>query len=166
MYLRDMKNDDIDNMLEWMRDPSINCFFRCDFQHMERADVQAFIEKSLDKKNNIHLAVCDDNDEYQGTVSLKNIDNEKKEAEYAISLRSKAKHQGYGYFATMEMLHKAFNQMKLRRVYLNVLEENECAKLLYQKCGFQLIDNKRSIIQIRGVNKVLVWYEIESQVNQ
>ena len=41
-------------------------------------------------KKNIHMAITDDNDEYMGTVSLKNINYIDSFAEFAITVRRTA----------------------------------------------------------------------------
>lgn len=42
-----------------------------------------------DTRKNLHLAIVDENDEYMGTVSLKNIEEDK--AEFAITVRKNAR---------------------------------------------------------------------------
>ncbi|MBD3341242.1 MAG: GNAT family N-acetyltransferase, partial [Candidatus Lokiarchaeota archaeon] len=40
------------------------------------------------------------------------------------------------YRAINLILDRAFNQLKLHKVYLLVAEDNDIAKHLYKKCGF------------------------------
>ena len=107
-----------------------------------KADVLSFIQKAreIDKNkqgSSIHLAVTDENDEYLGTISLKNIDYKSKNAEYAISMRQCTKGTGAAYKATKQILDYAFNTLDLEKVYLNVLKENR-AIAFYKKVGFIL----------------------------
>lgn len=48
-----------------------------------------------------------------------------------------ARGKGYGKSAIKQLLEIAFNQLKLHKVWLVVFEENEKARGLYRKCGFQ-----------------------------
>ena len=57
----------------------------------------------------IHYAIANKtDDEYYGTISLKDLSLENRIAEYAIVLRKKAQGQGIAYQATKLLLYKAF----------------------------------------------------------
>ena len=86
MHLRKLKTQDAQFMLEWMHDDSVIHYMRANFAAMQIDDCMNFIEESMYEKQNVHLAITDDNDEYMGTVSLKNILKEKN-AEFAITIR-------------------------------------------------------------------------------
>ena len=156
--LRKLKIKDAPLMLEWMQDPSISCFFRFDAQSMTVADCEKFIESIDDDSDSIHYAIVNEDDEYLGTISLKNIDFEKKEAEYAISTRKKAHGTGAAMAATKEILRIAFEELKLEQVYLNVLKENGRANAFYRKVGFQSDYCEENAVEICGEKKDLNWY--------
>ena len=158
--LRNLKKKDAPFMLEWMKDSSIACFFRFDAMHMTVTDCETFIECVQNDKKSIHLAIVDSNDEYLGTISLKNIDTEKKEAEYAISTRKKAHGTGAALIATQKILRIAFEELGLTRVYLNVLQENKRANSFYKKVGFQLDYCEESGFVKDGTTYALNWYHI------
>ena len=86
-----------------------------------------------------HYAICDDEDAYQGTISLKDIDVENGTAEYAIVLRRQAQGKGYASFATREILRIAFEELGLHKVYLNVWKENAHAVGFYEHMGFRAL---------------------------
>lgn len=86
MHLRKLKTQDAQFMLEWMHDDSVIHYMRANFAAMQIDDCMNFIEESMYEKQNVHLAITDDNDEYMGTVSLKNILKEKN-AEFAITIK-------------------------------------------------------------------------------
>ena len=164
MKLRSLCDKDIPFMMEWMLDKDINRFFRFDISKITYDSIKAFVDEANISKNCIHMAVVNFNDEYYGTVSLKNINYEDRMAEYAISTRKTAKHKGYGQFATNEILRIAFRELELDKVYLNVLEENKQAIRLYRKCGFHYIEGKEQTVNIRGNTKRLVWLQIERSI--
>ena len=138
MKLRPLKKEDAPLMLEWMHDSDINRFFCFDAAGMDLDSVYQFIEKAnRDNEKNKHFAIADDKDEYMGTISLKQIDDKNSHAEYAVSLRAKAQGKGYAKFATREILAFAFNELKLNKVYLNVLSYNTHAIRFYEKTGFK-----------------------------
>ncbi len=161
MKLRKLEQKDAALMLEWMHDPAVNRFFRYDFASKTLADAQAFIVSAIDAfdaKRDYHFAVCEDDDTYLGTVSLKGVNREKKEAEYAISLRRAAQGRGVGRFATEAVLAYAYAQAGLQSVYLNVLADNTNAIRLYEKCGFRLECIEPNAVEINGVLQDLRWY--------
>ena len=160
MKLRDFKEKDLDGMIEWMHSTISEEVFAKDFNHFSEEKVLNFIKNAKNYENEIHLACVDDNDEYLGTVSLKNIDNDNKNAEYAISFREKAFGTGASSFATKEILRIAFTELKLEKVYLNVLEINKRANAFYNKMGFKKVGVFKNHILKKDKFYNLVWYEI------
>ena len=118
--LRRLEMKDIKYMLEWMNYDETKLLFKNDFSLVNEQMAKLFIQNSFTKKNK-HFAIVDDvNDEYLGTISLKKIDTNNKNAEYAISTRKKARGTGANLIATKLLLEYAFDELKLHKVYLNV----------------------------------------------
>lgn len=139
--LRPLEVKDAPLMLEWMHDPDIQTAFEKDFMHYSLEDAQKFCNVSkgatLSKAgDDVHFAIADQDDEYLGTISLKNFDPNAMKAEYAISTRKKAHGKGVAEQATKLLLKKAFEDFGLNRVYLTVLSSNSRAIGFYEKCGF------------------------------
>lgn len=163
MYLRELKEKDVEGMLEWLQDVEIRNNFRIGNKALKRINVLKFIEEAettpIEGKS-IHYAIVDEYDEYLGTVSLKDVDLLARKAEFAISLRRKAQGRGVGTKATKEILNKAFNKFELEKVYLNVFSDNERAIHMYEKCGFIYEGEFRKHIFLRGEYKSLKWYSM------
>lgn len=159
MRLRPLEKKDAPAILEWMKDGEINQFFRFDPEKVTLESVQAFIKDSRGEEH-VHYAVADDADAYLGTVSIKNIDKEAMNGEYAISLRKEAHGTGAALFATRGILEIAFHDLGLERVYLNVLSENERANAFYRKFGFIYEGEFKKHLMIRGELKDLKWYRM------
>lgn len=160
MRLRTLEYKDIPYMLEWMHDLTINCFFRFDANAQTYESVKEFIEVAQRDETNKHFAVVDENDEYQGTISLKNIDLENLKAEYAVCFRYSAHGKGYATFATDKILNYAFESLGLNRIYLNVLAKNGRANTFYKKYGFSYEGQTKEDIIIRGEGLDLNWYRM------
>ncbi|MFR1808044.1 MAG: GNAT family N-acetyltransferase [Pygmaiobacter massiliensis] len=158
MKLRKLEEKDIPWILEWMKDPEVNCFFRFDPVAVTHQTVADFVAAAQDFSKARHYACVDDNDIYLGTISLKNINEKDKNAEYAISFRKAAQGNGAAKFATLEILRIAFEEMSLARVYLNVLENNARARKFYEKCGFRYEGTFQRHLCIKGVFYNLCWY--------
>lgn len=157
--IRRLEPKDAEFMLEWMHDKEINRAFRYPFSQSTKESVLMFIKNSYNE-NNRHFAVVNEQDEYLGTVSLKNISRQNGSAEYAVVLRQKAQGTGVARKATEELIRYAFEELKLHKVYLNVLDINEKAKHFYQKCGFVYEGTAKDAIRLNGKYESLSWYGI------
>ena len=140
--LRSLDTSDAELMLEWMHDPEIIKGFQKDLMHMTLDDSLAFCKSAsscmeITDGASLHYAVADEEtDEYLGTISLKHLDLDNRSAEYAITLRRKALGSGAASEATKLLLDKAFGEIGLHKVWLNVLEGNARAIAFYEKMGF------------------------------
>lgn len=161
--LRRLNEKDADGMMEWMYDAEIQKNFRFEAENKEKKDILDFInnaEITLIDGKSIHYAITDFEDEYLGTISLKNIDLINKNAEYAICLRKEAQGKGIGEIATKELLCRAFSKFGMEKVYLNVFSDNFRAIRLYEKCGFVYEGTFRKHLFVRGDFRTLRWYSI------
>lgn len=157
--LRQLKVEDTEGIMEWMEDPSINCYYRFDAKSITYEKVIDFIENSFTDKCR-HYAIVDINDEYLGTISLKDIDLINKNAEYAIALRKKAIGSGIAKSATVEILQIAFVNLNLNKVFLNVLSDNHRAIHFYEKMGFEFEGEFLEHIFLKGEYRNIKWYSI------
>lgn len=163
VILRELKESDAIFMLEWMHDKDIQKAFKKDMLNATIEDVKKFcieskISGSISEGQSLHFAISEEDGEYLGTVSLKNISLEDKTAEYAITTRKKAQGKGIAYAATGQILKKAFFEYGLHRVYLNVFSDNERAIHMYERCGFKYEGEFREHLFIRGRYVNWKWY--------
>lgn len=161
MRLRDLELKDAPFMLEWMQDESVVGKLRGDFKNKTLSDCEAFIKASERRDSDIHLAIANDEDEYMGTVSLKNLDRENKSAEFAIAVRKSAMGRGYSWIGMKEIIQLAFDKFGLENVYWCVSRKNERAVRFYDKHNFhEAVDISSSIYQrYEGIND-LKWYSV------
>lgn len=157
--LRPLKEKDAPGMLEWMTDPTIIQYFRFDASSVTMESCRKFIANAKNQPDCRHYAIADEKDEYLGTISLKDISADA--AEYAISTRRCAHGTGAAMAATSRILEIAFQELELKRVYLNVLKDNGRANAFYRKAGFRFMREEENALTIRGEKKSLNWYEIE-----
>ena len=160
MKLRKLSVKDIPLIKEWMSDQSINSQFKTDFSVYTYDEIAKFIQDAQDFSSHRHYAIVDDHDEYLGTISLKEIDLINLKAEYAVVLRSKAIGTSAAKDATQKILDIAFNELKLNKVYLNVLATNLRANRFYQKFGFVFEGTFRQDLKIENEFYDLNWYSI------
>lgn len=161
MKLRNLELKDAPLMLEWMHDKVVTENLREKFSDYSIENAEQFIKVSLEKNENIHLAICSDEDEYMGTVSLKNVDWENLHAEFAIVVRSLAMSRGYAWFALEEMLKKAFDEYRLESVYWRVEKNNKRSIRFFDKHNIHEANDIPEIIRRRyqDMNE-LKWYSV------
>lgn len=170
MKLRKLDINDAPLMLEWMHDKDVTMYLMKDFADMTEDDCIGFIETSKKSNNNIHFAVVDDNDEYMGTVSLKNIDLSKGMAEFAITMRKSAQGKGFARYGMKEMIRYGINEIGLKSIYWDVLKRNSHAVNFYRKIGgkemqpTQYILNKTELNNHPALDDYLWFYSDEELV--
>ena len=137
MQLRKLKRQDAPLMLEWMHDSNVVKNLQTDFATKTIDDCEKFIEASLLDTNNTHMAIVDETDVYQGTVSLKNICN--GTAEFAITVRHSAMGSGIAKLAMDRIIEMGFGEKGLNSIYWCVSPKNKRAVRFYEKNGYHRV---------------------------
>lgn len=138
--LRSAKLKDSIRMLEWMNDPEIAKNFNFLDNGITLEEVENFIQNAKvinpQSDENIHLICADGEDQYQGTISLKNINRESGRAEMAIAFHKDCQGSGVAKDAVEEMFDYAKYTLGLNTIYLNHKLENHRAHRFYEKMGW------------------------------
>ena len=165
MIIRELEMEDALFMLEWMHDDYIVHDLQTDFSSKTLEDCYSFIIAAKHDINNIHLAVANEENEYMGTVSLKNISDDS--AEFAITIRASAMGKGYSKWAMDEILRKGFDELGLSLIYWCVSPENKRAVRFYDKNGYERILPEN--LEICGYSEdqinAYLWYYIRVPEN-
>lgn len=160
MKLRKLELSDAIGMVEWMSDPDINKLMHFNPKEVSIEKAQSFIKESKVETINLHRAISDEKNQYLGTVSLKNIDNVNKNAEFAIAIRKCAMGKGISEWALNAILEIAFYQLQLHKVYLYVRTDNIRAIKFYEKCKLHHEGIFLEHYYIEGMFRDLKWYAI------
>ena len=152
-------------MLEWMHDPDSQRGFKKNMMGASLEDAKDFCIRSkhpdtIKAGDSLHFAIVDDNDEYLGTASLKDIDFENGRGEYSVTLRRKAQSKGVASAATGLILQKAFRELGLHRVFSSLYADNVHSKNLVERCGFTCEGEFREHFRIDGEYVNWKWYGI------
>ena len=136
MKIRELKEKDADRMILWMHSDETKNIFIKDFANYTREDI----------------------------INFKNIDYDNLNAELAISFIKDAQGTGAAMFAMNEILKIGFNDLELKKVYLNVLCTNLRAINFYKKCGF--IQEGCFINHVKKDNAFidLLWFAIDKDM--
>ena len=169
MRLRQLNLTDAPLMLEWMHDPSVVENLQANFAAKTLSDCEGFIRSCADASENLHMAIADENDEYMGTVSLKNIDQARKSAEFAISMRRCAMGTGLAQFGMVQIIRLGLEELGLRQVYWCVSQSNTRAVRFYDKSGYSRVPEEA--IQVADVRAKwqlpdLLYYAVNKQTEE
>ncbi len=163
--MRELESKDALLMYEWMHDENVvGKIQREKFIHKSLADCEKFIRDAQVDKENIHKAIVDENDQYLGTVSLKNVNMEKGWAEFAITIRASAMGTGAGRFAMDAIIKYGFEVMGLREIFWYVKSDNIRAIRFYEKGGYERISEaeagKYGAEKVVGNLGQVYWYRV------
>lgn len=164
LYLSKIEKDDMDYIYQWFTDSEFLKYY--DYYPpipQTKAEVNKTFEEYEEKKSKVFAlkTVADDN--IIGLAGFDDIILENNVATLFIGIGASASRgKGYGKEAMDLLLDYGFNNMKLHRIQLNVLEFNIPAIKLYEKSGFKregvfrefvLRDNKRYDLLLYGLLK-------------
>lgn len=161
MYLRKLEEKDAPLMLEWMHDEDVVRFLNTDFSKKTIEDCRSFINNAQEIGKDAHYAISSDEDEYMGTVSLKNINRMDNSAEFAVTVRKCSMTRGYSWFGMEAVIEKGFNELDLEAIYWCVDRNNFRAVRFYDKHNFhEVVDVPQDILdRYKGKNN-LKWYSV------
>ena len=156
--IRNLSPKDVTRMVACLNDESVTFHMPIRRRKIDEESCLNFVKASLEDKYNKNFAIVDKDDNWMGTVSLKNIDYEKKEAEYAIITCNEAHGKGYAQQATKEILFYGFKELGLDKIYLYVAVINERANKFYKHFGFRFDRTDKELIEINGKKEDINWY--------
>ena len=162
MILRPLLSKDAPLMLEWMHDKSVVENLQANFAAKTLSDCEAFIRSCADTSENLHMAIVDDTDTYMGTVSLKHLRKERKDGEFAITIRSCAMGQGFSAYGMKEIIRIGLEDLNLDCVYWCVSPDNARAVRFYDKNNYPRVpvDSLDPIGYTPEQLQYYIWYAV------
>lgn len=134
--LRELYLEDSEYIFQMINDKDISKNFIFTRYPYSKENIIDFIKNSWNNKDNIHYAISNEDNEYLGAISLKNVNYIDRNAEYAIIVRKEYWGTNTSKLATLKILEYGFNTINLNKIYLNVLSTNIRAIKFYEKIGF------------------------------
>ena len=145
LKLREIEEADIQIINTWRNDPILISQLGAPYRYINlNVDKNWFISYMNNRTTQVRCAIVDEKNIILGLISLVSIDYISRSAELHIMIGNKENQsKGIGTYAVNEMLHHAFFNLNLHRIELTVMENNEKAHRLYEKCGFLKEGTKR-----------------------
>ncbi len=138
IILRPMEYGDTERIVKWRNSERVRSRFIYRETFTTRGHCR-WIETMIDTGKAVQFMICEkEGIRPVGSVYFRDIDREKKEAEYGIFLgEDDALGKGYGTEAARLAVEYAFSKMGLERLILRVFTDNGTAVRSYEKAGFR-----------------------------
>lgn len=137
IFIRHITDADTDLIVKWRNNERV----LHNFIYRERFTPQghrSWIRTMIDTGRAVQFIICEEQSGRPvGSVYLRDIDKEKRQAEYGIFIgEDDCLGKGYGTRAARLAIDYAFNNLGLYRLILRVFTDNEAAVKSYEKAGF------------------------------
>lgn len=134
--VRDLSINDINIINKWHNDKSLFEFLVGNFYGPSLDETKKWIEKYQNEEKTFRGIISNENGKDIGIIYLIN-DTNLNEAELGIFIANKEyRHRGYGKEMFQWMLNFGFNVLKLNKIFLYALKDNNMAISLYKKYNF------------------------------
>lgn len=135
--IRPLQREDLARLVRWNNDPEVECFVDLGLPG-DLAGCVAWWEEIRRSKDTRLFALEDEAGRLIGDLELAHICWRGREAELRIRIGEKDYwNRGYGTLAVCQMIHFAFAELGLDRLYLRVYAFNTRAIRCYEKLGFK-----------------------------
>ena len=151
LFLRALEDSDLEARVKWFNDPEINQFLVSDFP-MGLARTKRWFQNGLDDNTKFNLSIVSKaTDKVIGMTGLLNIDRKNSHAQFYITIGEKD-HQGKGLPDEIipAVLNYGFTYLRMNKIYLWTLLNNERARKVYESNGFRKEATLLQFLHCRG----------------
>jgi RimJ/RimL family protein N-acetyltransferase len=141
VYLRSLEFGDLERTYQWHNDPSIYQTMLGSFHYVSHSTEEEWLRtKQAYSAQEINLAIClSGSSQHIGNIYLRQIDWISRNGEVGIFIGESEQHsKGFGQTAMHLLIHHAFQDLGLVRIYGYVFDDNKPTLRLNEKCGFKL----------------------------
>ncbi|MBI3632823.1 MAG: GNAT family N-acetyltransferase [Candidatus Vogelbacteria bacterium] len=125
-------------IMNWINDPNVRQNFTAFTGTTTEDEEKAFLEKLVLSKTDRVFSVFDEMSKvYIGQVGINQIYAPAKVGRLSIIIVNDQQGKGYGKAALAAIINYAFRELKLNKLWLVFLEENNRARELYKKFAFK-----------------------------
>ena len=159
--IRPITYDDTENIIKWRNSEYVNSRF-IDRRLFTKESHEAWLKNYVETGRVAQFIILLDG-EAVGSVYLRDIDPDTKEAEYGIFIgEESARGKGVGTKSAKLILKYAFEELGLKKIFLRVLKNNPGAVRSYEKAGFKKID-RVDTLTVDGETLEVIFMELEKK---
>lgn len=123
--------------LSWMNDPEVFLYLESGGNYSMN-ELQEYVKHSVDKKIFFWAITIKDNGKHIGNIKIDPISRRHGTGEYGIMLGDRSEwRKGYAAEASIGLINYCFEELRIRKINLGVVKDNESAVQLYEKLGFK-----------------------------
>ena len=157
--IRPITYDDTDNIIKWRNGDYVRSHF-IDQRLFTKESHENWLRTMVETGKVAQFIILLDGAPV-GSVYLRDIDHDKKDAEYGIFIgEESARGKGVGTKSAKLIIEYAFNELHLDKIFLRVHKDNVGAVKSYEKAGFVKNDHEE-IVEINGSKKEVIFMELE-----
>ncbi|MBO4310608.1 MAG: GNAT family N-acetyltransferase [Lachnospiraceae bacterium] len=159
--IRPITYDDTEDIIRWRNSDYVRSRF-IDQRLFTKESHEYWLKNFVETKKVDQFIIMLDRKSV-GSVYLRDIDYDKKEAEFGIFIgEESARGKGVGTKSAGLILKHAFEVLNLDKVFLRVYEDNAGAVKSYEKAGFVFKGRKESIT-VNGAKREVLFMELEKK---
>lgn len=147
IFLRPITSEDTNFIVKWRNTDFVreNFIFR---EKFTKEMHENWIKTQINTGKVIQYIICDNLETPIGSIYFRDIDVEKREAEFGIFIGEKNFiGKGLGQEATKLFINFGFKELGFDRIILRVIDTNNKAEHIYEKVGFKKIDEIVQIVE-------------------
>tara|TARA_Y100000766_G_C18826246_1_gene565655 strand:- start:599 stop:1132 length:534 start_codon:yes stop_codon:yes gene_type:complete len=131
-----------EDYVSWLNDVEVNMFLETRGNYNLKK-LSLYVERLYKNEAFFWAIIRKDNGKHIGNIKIDPIDFKTSTGEYGILIGDKGSWgQGFAKESTIRILDFCFNDLKLSKISLGLIEENIKAFKLYKKIGFQIDEIK------------------------
>lgn len=104
-------------------------------------ELETWCYRKINNRNNRYFSVFNEENKFIGYMGIKNIRKIFRDSVLGIVFDPNYVNKGYGTESILTFLDYYFNEMNMKRLYLEVAKFNKRAMRCYEKCGFKVVDS-------------------------
>lgn len=138
VYLRPVTKDQLDNLREWLGDPSLMRSIAAHGLPAANVELEKWYMELFSLVNVRTLAILTHDHVLIGVVALGNISEHSRSAQLFIAIGDRSYWgRGFGPDAIKTLVRYAFLDMNLQCIWAQIPEFNQRALRAFEKCGFE-----------------------------
>ena len=131
--------------VNWINDPEINMYLETRGNYTLDL-LKAYVDEQYKKEIYFWAIHLKDSKKHIGNIKIDPISSKANSGEYGILMGDKLNWgKGYGKEASLSIIKYCFEQLKLTKITLGVIEDNISAVMLYKKMGFTIDEVKTNV---------------------
>lgn len=152
---------DIDYWRQWRNDPEVHEYL-CIAESYTHQDAADEYQEKIKDLNTLSLTLLEREEKMPiGAASIMREDLHQKSGKLELYIGEKELWgKGYGKEATTELINIAFRLLHLKRLTLEVFQENLVAVEMYKRCGFRIVGALKEAVEKEGKVKDLFVMEL------